>query len=168
MAQNTDTPSEQPVSNSYVVSADMPKEIMLPSINVSGFIQQVNVTKNNDVGSPSNVLMAGWYNRSVKPGAPGLSIIDGHVQGVYEPGIFKHLSQLKAGAMITIMFGDNSIKKFQVASVHNYDDANALQPLFAQDKSIPAQLNLITCGGSFDRARQVYDQRTIVVSELID
>ncbi len=164
VAHETPTPSEKPVEPSYTVPPDKPKSIDLPTIQASGFIQQVDITKTNAVGSPDNVLMAGWFTRSVTPGDAGLSIIDGHVQGKYQPGVFKRLASLKADDTFTVTFGDNSVRKFKVVSVRNYAAQDAAKPLFAQAPDITQQLNLITCAGKFDSARNQYDDRTIVVA----
>ena len=167
ISQNAVIPSEKPVSDNYSVPPDQPKQIVLPSINAKGYIQKVDLTKDGAVGSPDNVLMAGWYDRSIKPGNVGLSIIDGHVQGYYRPGIFKQLANLKQNDNFTVVYGDNSVRKFQVVSVNNIDENKAAQALFAKNSAIKQQLNLITCSGKFDKAQNEYLQRTIVVAKLV-
>lgn len=116
---------------------------------------------------PSNVHMTGWFVGEAKPGEPGLSIIDGHVQGRYQPSIFKNLHKLRPGDRFTIEFGNYSTKEFEVVSVNSYPTGEAAKHLFYRDESIPSQLNLITCSGVYNRTNQQYDQRLIVVSKAI-
>ena len=170
VTESTNNPGEGPVQDSDFsrVPADQPKQIILDTIHAKGYIQKVATdSKTNQVGVPSNVKVAGWYTESVKPGQVGLSVIDGHVSGKYTDGIFKHLGNLKAGDTYQIVFGDNSVKTFQVRSVQTQSTADASKTLLTPDPTIKAQLNLITCGGSFNKQAQQYDKRTIVISELV-
>ena len=151
----------------YTVPANQPQRIVLPSINAEGFIQKVGIDQNNAIAVPSNIHMAGWFTGNDLPGDKGLSIIDGHVHGKYLPGIFTNLIKLKKGDHFTVEFGDNSTRRFEVVSVKSYPVDEAKQPLFKKQESIEAQLNLITCGGSFDKTSQQYRERVLVVSRRL-
>ena len=166
---STDKPSEAPVSsNDFVkVPADQPQEIIIPSINVDNYIQKVGIDQNNQMAVPNNIHLAGWYVNSVKPGEPGLSIIDGHVLGRYNNAIFKDLINLKPGNTFSIIYGDNSEKLFAVKEVKLLSVDDATIYLNTKDPNIKSQLNLITCDGNFDRNSQTYDKRVVVKSEGI-
>lgn len=165
--ESTDRPSEQPVPDNYSVPADKPLSIQLPSIKTEGFIQQVGIDKNNQMVVPSNVHMAGWYTKGALPGATGLSIIDGHVQGLYARGVFKYLDKLKAGDSFTVTYGDKSIKSFKVKALKTVGTKEADTVLYQRDNSIAKQLNLITCTGQYEKSNHSYDSRVIVVAEAI-
>lgn len=164
---STDQPSEQPPPKSYSVPADKPLSIQLPTIKAEGFIQQVGVDKENQMVVPNNVHMAGWYTGGALPGANGLSILDGHVHGLYAKGIFYNIGKLKADDTFTVTFGDKSFKNFKVKKVQTTTVEEADTALYVRDNSIAKQLNLITCGGKFDKATKTYDARVIVVAEAI-
>lgn len=151
----------------FTYAADEPKKIALPSVGASGYIQKVGKTKENAVGVPSNIHLAGWYTAGVKPGESGLSIIDGHLQGRYRDGIFRRLAELKPDDTIQITFGDDSIKEFQVVRVQSYPVDLAGQVLFVKDSSIVQQLNLITCGGDLNEDDRSYSERVLVVAKLV-
>lgn len=151
----------------YDVPPTHPRRIILPTLQVSGFVQQVGVNQDNEVGVPANIHVGGWYNRSVLPGQPGLSVIDGHVSGRYRDGIFKQLEQLIPGDTFTIEFGDYSTKTFEVVAKRTEAAETAVDYLFEQQDGIDAQLNLITCGGEFDAAADQYPDRVIVSSKLL-
>jgi LPXTG-site transpeptidase (sortase) family protein len=163
--ESTDAPSEQPVPDSYSVPADKPLSIQLPTIKTEGFIQQVGVDKENQMVVPGNVNMAGWYTKSALPGDAGLSIIDGHVHGLYAKGIFFNLGKLKSDDTFTVTYGDKSVRKFKVKQVQTVSTKDADTALFVRDKTILKQLNLITCTGRFDKESKTYDSRVIVVAE---
>jgi LPXTG-site transpeptidase (sortase) family protein len=160
-------PDETPIQKTaqYEVPADQPRKISLPTIGAEAFIQKVGVDQTKAMAAPSNVHMAGWYSPEVRPGDEGLSIIDGHVQGRYEAGVFKNLASLKTGDEFEVEYGDHSIRRFVTRSVKAYSVDDASKALFER-QSYKAQLNLITCGGAYDAAAHQYKQRTIVVSEL--
>lgn len=162
---SSDAPSEQTVPSNYSVPADKPLSIQLPSIKAEGFIQQVGVDKDNRMVVPGNVNMAGWYIKDSLPGDTGLSIIDGHVHGLYAKGIFYNLGKLKAGDAFGVTFGDKSVRNFKVKQVQTVSTKQADTALFVRDKKVAKQLNLITCSGKFDKASKSYDSRVIVVAE---
>jgi len=166
-SNNPVSPEETKIDpdQSYKVAADLPRSIDLPTIGAKGFIQKVRLDKNQAMGVPSNLFMAGWFVGSVKPGEAGLSIIDGHVQGKYQPGIFKGLTRLRPGDEFAVEFGDHSLRKFKVITANNYEMAKAQEFLFAKDPKIERQLNLITCSGTYDSKTATYNKRFIVSAQ---
>lgn len=163
-------PDEKPVSKSaaYDVPADQPKRITIPSIGVDGFIQQVGESKQKEVGTPSNVNYAGWFVGSAKPGDKGLSIIDGHVSARYGSALFTKLGNLQKGDEVTVQFGDDSLRKFEVIERRELPKVQAGQFLLQKRRDIDSQLNLITCGGLFDKGSQQYNNRVVVVTKRIN
>lgn len=167
---STDTPDEQkPDTNTFVWKgqASDPKYISLPTIGAEGFIQNVGIDQNNAVAVPNNIHMAGWFTGSARPGQAGLSIIDGHVDGAQGDGIFKNLVNLKLGDELTVRLGDETTKRYRVKEVVSVDTARSAEVLFSHSPTIASQLNLVTCGGNFDKQTGQYEQRVIVVAELI-
>ncbi len=163
----TDGPDETKIdiNSNYKVAADKPRKITAKNNLIQGFIQQVGL-KNEQVDVPTNINVAGWYNQSEAVGSVGLSIIDGHVSGKYSDGVFKNLKKLRVGDTIEIEMGDHSIKTFSVKSVTQVPEDKASAKLFEKDPTIKSQLNIITCGGTFDRASQTYADRIIVKASL--
>ncbi len=166
---SVDDPDETPLDD-YVWRGgpDDPKFIELPTISAGGFIQKVDVDQRQEVGVPSNVGLAGWFIKSSRPGEKGLSIIDGHVDGRSKPGIFKNLEDLKNGDQFTVEFGSGEKVEFKVTSQTKISADDAPRVLFSQDPSVTSQLNLITCGGRYDRGERRYIDRIIVTSVPIN
>lgn len=160
-------PSEQPVPATYSVPANQPLSISFTTLKNKAFIQRVGISKNKQMAVPSNVHMAGWYTGSVKPGEPGLSIIDGHVSGRYEKGAFANLSKLKVGDVFSVIYGDKHTVTFKVNSVKTLTLADAASALYQRDATVGRQLNLITCGGRYDSSKKTYDSRVLVVASAL-
>lgn len=151
----------------YNVPADQPRLLELPAIGVKGFIQQVGIDQFGAIATPTNIHMAGWYTGSVKPGEDGVSIIDGHVHGRYEPAIFYTLKDLKVGDAVAVEYGNGRRVTFSVTKVSQYDKGSAAAHLFEKQPSITRQLVLVTCGGTFDKSSQTYTQRVVVYAKRI-
>lgn len=163
-------PDETPVSSDseYVVAADQPRSIELPTIDARGFIQKVSLDQYNAVAVPANITVAGWYMLGPRPGDQGVSIIAGHVQGRYRPGIFKHLGELKPGDTYSVELGDGTKRTFQVVASRSYSVAEVNREMFRPAPEIEQQLNLITCDGGFNKDSGQYEKRLLVVSKRLE
>jgi len=169
LTYSTDTPSEEPVKKDEYIwkgASDEPKYIELPSISGGGFIQKVGVDQNKQIAVPNNIFFAGWFSETAKPGQKGLSIIDGHVNGRENDGIFKNLGKMKVGDSFSVQLGDDSVKNYEVIKTVTVNTADAANELFSQDPKVTSQLNVITCGGTFNRTTKQYDKRIIVSAKL--
>lgn len=166
---STDNPSEIPPGPEFVWKGQPndPKYIRLPSVGVEGYLQKVGVDQNSGIAVPNNVFFAGWFVNTSRPGDLGLSIIDGHLNGTSIGGIFRKLVNILPKAEFTVEMGDGGIKKFRVMQVLTVDNEQAAGVLFSQVPNVKSQLNLITCGGNYDKAAHHYTQRVIVTAEYI-
>lgn len=160
-----DPAESKPAEQDYVVPADQPRRIILDSIEASGLIQKVGITKDNAIATPTNINFAGWYVNSAKPGEDGLSIIDGHVSGKYSDAIFRNLKKLELNAMFSVEFGDKSTRRFKVVATETVPEKDAASKLLAKRANISKQLNVITCGGAYNKNTQTFSERTIVIAE---
>lgn len=160
-----ETPPARP--DDYKVPAGQPRRVIIPSIGAEGLVEKVGLDQHNAVAVPTNVHYAGWYAHGAVPGDTGVSLIDGHVQGRYQPGVFKRLVELKQGDRIEVEFGDRTRRSFEVVRSQSYDaDDVARHMLEPQD--IGRQLNLITCDGAYDRASGQYEKRLLVITRRTD
>jgi sortase A len=169
IVNSTDTPSEEIPDANYNWRGQPtdPKFLRIPSIGVDAFVQKVGVDQNSQIAVPNNIHVVGWFVDSVLPGENGLSIIDGHLDGTRMGGVFRHLAELVSGDTFEIEFGNGTIKQFRVIAVVRVGLDDAEDPLFSQIPTVASQLNLITCGGTYDRATRTYDQRDIVQAEFL-
>lgn len=144
-----------------------PKYIRIPKINVDGYVQKVGVDQNTQIAVPTNIHLAGWFVGSVRPGQKGLSIIDGHYDGRTNPGLFEDLGTLSPEDTFSVELGDGQVLNYKVVTVTTYSVNEAAQHLFSQHSDVSSQLNLITCGGTFDEATEEYAERVIVTAALL-
>lgn len=169
---STDVPEETPPDKNFVWrgQANDPKKIVITSVGIDAYVQNVGVDQNKQIAVPGNVYIAGWFVDSVRPGEKGLSIIDGHIDGRTQQGaVFKNLPNVSVGDEATIIFGDGTEKHFRVLKTVDVPaNKTAASALFSQEPKVSSQLNLITCVGLFDTTTNQYKNRFIVSLELID
>lgn len=159
-----------PIKAGYVWQGepDDPKKITITKINVDGYIQNVGIDKDNQIVAPGNIYIAGWYVNSSRPGKKGLSIIDGHLNGYKHDGIFINLDKLTTGDQLDVEMGDGTKFNYKVLKVDTVDENKAEAYLFSQSPKVAKQLNLITCGGDYDKKNHLYSKRVIVSAEQIN
>jgi sortase (surface protein transpeptidase) len=155
-------PNSQAIS-SYTVAADLPRLLQIPSLGTLARVKRVGVTDNNQVGSPQNVFDVAWYDGSAKPGQPGAVFIDGHVLGPTKGGIFANLKNIKTGAKITIVMGDDKAYTYTVAATEKLDtDTVDMNKMLRSYDSTKQGLNLMTCNGTYLKDKKTFDKRFIV------
>ncbi|MDL2341732.1 MAG: class F sortase [Patescibacteria group bacterium] len=168
----TETKPTTSTMASYTVAPDLPRQIIIPKLYVYARVRPMGVNTKNELQAPGNIFDAGWYNASAKPGSgagSGAMLIDGHVHGPSLPGVFAKIKTLVAGDAMQIVRGDGKIFNYSVVKTQNVEAAN-LDIGAALTAATPgkAALNLITCGGPYDKASGEYTQRTIVYAVQSD
>ena len=165
-AAPTDVPAENKPANplaSYRVAADLPREIKIAKLGVDARVLRLGVLANNALATPANIYDTGWYDGSAKPGESGAMLVDGHVSGPTQNGVFYGIKNLVKGDKITIQRGDGTVFTYDVVSSKVYDAGNvdmtaALTPAVAGKPG----LNLITCTGKLDSTKTHFQQRVLV------
>ncbi len=148
-----------------VVTASLPVQLLIPSININTTIQQVGVSPEGVMEVPSNNLEVGWFNIGPRPGKKGSAVISGHFDGQNgEAGVFANLYKLKKGDKVSIQDNDGVTTSFVVRESRTYDPGYA-EEVFSTNDGI--HLNLITCDGTWDAGQKRYSKRLVVFTDLI-
>ncbi|MFH9013819.1 class F sortase [Streptomyces sp. NPDC017943] len=111
--------------------------------------------------------VVGWYAGGAAPGARGTALMVGHVDTDSRPAVFFRLSAMRPGQTIRVVRADARVAEFTVESVQvlTRDRFDAHQA-YGSRESGRAELRLITCGGSFDRATRSYTANVVVSAYL--
>jgi LPXTG-site transpeptidase (sortase) family protein len=152
----------------YSVANDLPRFINIPSIGVNSKILRLGVNNNNEILTPKNIYDTGWYEGSSKPGEPGAVFINGHVSGPTKKGVFYNIKKLKPGDAVKLELGNADLIEYKVVHKEEVpvDQVNMNKVLRSYD--IDKQgLNLMTCGGEFDKSSDSYKNRTIIYAVKI-
>lgn len=169
LAVNTVQPKKQTIASIWSVAENKtggPNRLVIPSIKVSSSIENLGIGKNGAMEAPKSYLNAGWFNLGPRPGESGIAVIAGHLDSQYgAPGVFWHLSKLKAGDDIYITDGTGKNLHFKVSGSKIYGADASSGEIF--EKGGNARLNLITCNGVWDKKTQNYTKRLVVSADLV-
>jgi hypothetical protein len=109
---------------------------------------------------PATAQEAGWWEDGPRPGEPGAAVVVGHVDLDGQPGIFSGLARARAGALIVVGAGAETVR-FRVVSVERFPK-KAFPSDVVYRPTAEAELRLITCGGRFDRSTGHYEDNVVV------
>jgi sortase (surface protein transpeptidase) len=138
-----------------------PVRLIIPAIGVRTRLIRLGLTAAGTLQVPDSTGVAGWYDRSPRPGATGSAIIAGHIDSVAGPAVFFRLGSLRPGDRAYVRRADGTLAAFRVTAVRTY--LKARFPTAAVYGPAPApQLRLITCGGTFDPALGSYLSNVVV------
>ena len=169
-AKQTVDPAKKTVTQkqAYSVPPSHPRELIIDKLGVDANILSMGLLGDTSLDAPKTAWDVGWYNKSALPGTDsGALLIDGHVNdALNQPGVFYKIATLSIGDEMKIQRGDNQVFTYRVVRVDQ-------TPLEKVDMTTMARsinpskegLNLITCGGIYDEARQTYDDRVLVYAE---
>lgn len=151
----------QPLPSQAVV---VPTRVEIPAIDVDSTLEHLQLVK-GVLQPPTDPDRAGWWAGGPVPGDPGPAVIAGHLDSFTGPAVFIDLSRLKAGDKIYVDRSDGRRSTFVVDAVQVYD--KTAFPTDAVYGVTPGSaLRLITCGGTYDRQKQLYLANVIVYATL--
>jgi len=137
-----------------------PVRLRIPALHVDSKLIDLGLRADGSVAVPPRTDIAGWYDGGARPGAPGPAVILGHVDSKDGPGIFIGLHAVRAGTEIHVDRADGSSVIFAVTKVQKVRKTRFPTDLVYAPTLDPT-LRLVTCGGSFDRAKGSYRDNVI-------
>lgn len=148
---------------------ELPVRIVIPAIDVDAEVQYVGLEEDGTgaMAVPNNFTDVGWFKDGVRPGMRGSAVITGHYNGKETPqAVFYDLHTLEVGDEVVIMSEERIEDIFRVVKVATYPyDAETTDVFISTDGK--KRLNLITCGGEWVSEKEVYNERTVVFTELL-
>ena len=156
-----------------VPNPSFPRYLSIPSLKISNArIVQIGTIKNTgQLDSPKSIYDAGWYTKSGLPGAgKGAVLIDGHNGGPTKGGIFENLGSLSKGSEIIIERGDGQRITYQVVDnremsvedINNESNPLGMKTMLNSMDPKKEGLNMITCVGDWDYAKNTFNKRVML------
>ncbi|MFC7278828.1 class F sortase [Paractinoplanes rhizophilus] len=137
-----------------------PVRLRIPALDVDSKVQRLGLQRDGSIAVPARTDVAGWYENGPRPGQPGPAVILGHVDSHTGPGIFIDLYRAKAGTTVRVDRADGSVATFKITRIARVPKVRFPTDLVYAPTLDPT-LRLVTCGGSFDRARGSYRDNVI-------
>lgn len=144
-----------------------PMTIVIPALGVDAPVTRLDLNADGTVQVPplDNHNLAGWYDRSVTPGAQGTSVILGHVDDYAGASVFYGIKNLREGDTIDITRADGTTTMFAVDGTQQAAKTSFPTSDVYGNVSYPA-LRLVTCGGPFDAKTGEYTGSIVVYAHL--
>jgi hypothetical protein len=149
-----------------VVARSTPVTLSIPAIGVAVAVSELGLNPDGTVQVPTDFQEPGWYRLGPTPGQVGSAVILGHVDSYRGVAVFFNLRSLTAGDPVDVTLADGVVAHFVVTSVAMYpkDQFPAQQVYGSHGYS---QLQLVTCGGTFDSQTGHYLSNIVVYSSLV-
>ena len=156
-----------PASVAAPLPASSPMTIEIPVIKVNAPVTRLDLNANGTIQVPplSDHNLAGWYDRSVMPGARGTSVILGHVDDYAGASVFYNVKNLHKDDAIYVNRADGVTAEFAVDGVQKAAKTNFPTSDVYGNVPYPA-LRLVTCGGPFDAKTGQYLDSIVVYAHL--
>ncbi|SEN62349.1 class F sortase [Actinacidiphila rubida] len=157
-----------PGSTEPGMSPSVPTKLSIPSIGVDAPFVPLTLGSDGTLTPPpmSTPNVVGYYAGGPTPGEKGDAIVAGHVDTKTGPAVFLLLSLVKPGATVSVSRADSSTATFKVDSVQTFSKSSFPDQKVYGDTQDP-ELRIITCGGTFDRTKQDYQDNVVVFAHLV-
>jgi uncharacterized repeat protein (TIGR01451 family) len=143
-----------------------PSRLRIPSLGIDTAVEGVGVRSDKTMDVPANIWNAAWLRTSVRPGATGQAVMDGHLDSVLGAALFGNLHRLHRGDSIYVSDAAGNELTFRVMSVavvprEGFPAVRVFGPASGRF------LNLITCAGRYEPGARSYDHRLVVFATLV-
>jgi sortase (surface protein transpeptidase) len=146
-----------------VLPESEPVTVSIPKIGVRSRLVDLGLDDDGDMEVPDPAV-AGWFTRGPTPGALGPAVITGHVTW-NGPAVFYRLGTMRRGDQVSVTRKDGKTAVFTVTRVARFSKSRfPSQAVYGEIDH--AGLRLITCGGTYDAARNTYMDNVIVFAKL--
>lgn len=143
----------------------IPVRLKIQKIKVNAAIENVGLIADGSMGTPKLPRNAAWFELGPRPGENGSAVIAGHINwwnGAVS--VFAKLNKLKLGDKAVVQDNQGQLITFIVSKVRMYDLTEDATDVF-QTNDGTARLNLITCGGTWNKITRRYSKRLVVFME---
>ena len=139
----------------------VPVRLRIPAAHVDSPLERRGRAPDGTIAIPTRPDIAGWFAEGPRPGQPGPAVLLGHVDWNHGPAVFFWLSQLRRGDAVNVVRADGSTARFRVDALARVPK-NRFPTDLVYGPTLSPSLRLVTCGGSFDRAKRSYRDNVIV------
>jgi hypothetical protein len=142
-----------------------PSQVRVATLRVDATVVPVGLDDAGSMMLPPDPAIAGWYEYGPAPASSaGATVIAAHVDSLtYGLGPFAALADAAPGTEIVVTDTAGHERTYAVASIETTEKGDvAWTAIF--DRTGPARLVLVTCGGEFDYSTRHYLSNVIVVA----
>ena len=161
----TATPSTAPTPTVRELQESAPTRVRIASIGVDAGTVPLGLD-GNELETPADPDVVGWFTGAHTPGAPGRAVLAGHLTWNGRHTVFARLPDLVAGALVEVEREDGTTARFEITKVSTFaKDAFPTAEVYAATDE--PSLVLITCGGEYDPSQNYYDSNVIAFARAL-
>lgn len=142
-------------------SSTPPVAVDIPSIEVSAAVDPLTLQPNGELAVPTDFDRVGWWSGGSQPGAPGPTVLVGHLDSKSGPAVFYRLENLETGDRVEVRRTDNETVAYEVQRLASYSKED-FPTMEVYGPTEGSTLRLVTCFGSFDRTTGHYRDNLVV------
>ncbi|MFI5762659.1 class F sortase [Streptomyces sp. NPDC051563] len=146
-----------------------PARVDVPSLGVQAPVIVRDLDAKGAIEPPpyENPGTVGWWRGGAQPGTAGTALLVGHVDTKSKPAVFYGLSSAKTGDKVRVVRADGSVAEFTIEDVRVHERAG-FDPAKVYGPRVRgrAELRLVTCGGTYDKAAKEYSANVVVSAYL--
>jgi sortase (surface protein transpeptidase) len=146
-------------------TAAAPVRLSIPSIGVEAPVVRLDLNPDRTIQVPAGFDTPGWYARGPAPGEDGAAVILGHLDSYTGPAVFWRLAELHGGDQVRVRRRDGYDVTFTVERTESYP-VDSFPSFDVYGSTSRPELRLITCGGTYSRARGQYLSNVVVFASL--
>ncbi|MFG2295380.1 class F sortase [Streptomyces sp. NPDC048603] len=147
----------------------LPKRVDVPSMGIRAPLIPRGLDGDGAIEPPpfDRPGTVGWWGGGTRPGEAGAALLVGHVDTASKPAVFYGLSTAKPGDKVRVARTDGTVAEFTVEDVQVYE-RRSFDAHKAYGPKVPgrAELRLVTCGGTYDKAAEEYTANVVVSAYL--
>lgn len=163
-SKNSENESALLISKS-LVKFGRPTRLIIPKIKVNAIVKYVGVTAQGAMGVPKGPTEVAWFDLGPRPGEVGSAVISGHYGWKNNiPAIFDNLNKLQKGDELSIKDEKGVFTTFVVRESRIFKENQDASSVFGSSDG-KSHLNLITCGGIWNKERKSYSNRLIIFTD---
>ncbi len=156
-----------PIKQELAQISGAPVRLVIPNLAVDAPVEYVGLTSDGAMDTPERPADVAWYKLGPKPGETGSAVIAGHVDWKDgTPAVFANLEKLKPKDRLEIIDDQGKSHLFEVTGSRIYAADATAPEIFAS--AIGNHLNLITCSGVWNKAKQSYTTRLVIFTDLVE
>ncbi|GAA2409482.1 MULTISPECIES: class F sortase [Streptomyces] len=147
----------------------LPQRVEIPALGVRAPVVARGLDAHGAVDPPPyrQAAAVGWYAAGPAPGAEGAALMVGHTDTETRPAVFHRLAALRPGARVRVLLAGGRVAEFTVDDVRTVErDQFDAGWVYGPHRPGRAELRLITCAGTFDRATRTYSANLVVSAYL--
>ncbi len=152
----------QPLPGPFGPLPGRPVRLIIPSIHVDAEVVDVGLTPQGAMDIPKGPAEVAWFQLGQRPGEIGSAVLAGHYGWFNSiPAVFDKLHTLRPGDKVFVEDDQGVTMTFVVRELRTFGSTEDASGVFSSSDG-QAHLNLVTCTGIWNKAKQSYSKRLVV------